>query len=322
MVSARTVTRSLFVAFSLVAFASGARGQVIDFENTPGSGNATYSTLDVGAFRFTAGHFHIIDVFTPSGGIAQNGSGAVLGAEGAGAGSSTVTMTRIDGASFDLSGFDVAEMWLSPPSGYPNASSVRVTATTVGGTPLSTTFPLDGLLDGPGGVDDYQTFLLAGYANVPSVTFEALSAGVPDFGFALDNINLAPSGCYLPYGAGCPGTGGFVPQLTGTGCVTAGGPINLSITKGLGGSTAVLFLGASQISVPIGLSPCSLLVGPPQLPLTIGLSGLGAGAGSIQLIGSLPPGSTGAMFTLQAFVADPLPGHGFTTSAGLQITVQ
>lgn len=320
--SHRLAVRTALVVTWSLGFGMGIQAQVIDFENPPSTGNSTYTSLDVDGFRFTASHFHTIDIFTPSGGVAHNGSGVVIGTEGGSAGPSTLTMARIDGAPFDVSSFEAAEMWLSPPGGYPNATSIRVTAMTAGGTPLDTTFLLDGQLDGPGGVADYESFILVGYASVMWVQFEGMVGTTPDHGYCIDNIDLAPSGCLIPYGVGCAGTGGFAPQLSLGGCSAAGGPINVNISQGLGGSAAVLFLGASQVSIPVGLSACTLLVGPPQLPVLLTLSGTGAGAGSLQLFGSLPVGSTGATFTMQALVADAVLPHGFSATGGLQITVQ
>ena len=92
---------SLACLAALSSLAPLADAQIVDFESC-GVGNPSYTTLVVGAFQFSATHFHCLSDFTPSGGIAANGSLGVLGAEGGASGSSTITMVRTDGAAFDV----------------------------------------------------------------------------------------------------------------------------------------------------------------------------------------------------------------------------
>ncbi len=107
------------------------------------------------------------------------------------------------------------------------------------------------------------------------------------------------------FGSGCTGTGGFVPRLAVTGCPHGSGTIALKIDRGLGGSSALLFLGLGAASTPVG-GGCTFLVSQlfPVAP-TFTLSGSGAGAGGIAIPATLPPSVPVLKVFLQAFVIDP-----------------
>lgn len=156
------------------------------------------------------------------------------------------------------------------------------------------------------------------------------SNGVMSFAFSsvgldlrgCDFLNTAPP-CFTNYGTGCPGTGGFTPQLGLTNCPVAGAGISINITNALGGANAVLFFGTMQSALPMG-GGCFLNV-QPLLPLTIplSLSGAGAGIGSASVVGVVPILASGVTLTTQAFVLDPGGGlAGFTASNGLEMPFQ
>ncbi|HEX5012280.1 MAG TPA: hypothetical protein VFY71_17970, partial [Planctomycetota bacterium] len=123
------------------------------------------------------------------------------------------------------------------------------------------------------------------------------------------------------YGAGCAGSGGFVPALGVTGCATAGGAIEVSISQALGGSTAFMLLGLGQGSSP--LKGCTLLVDP-VLPtiVPLGLAGSGAGNGSLVLPAILPPSIPDVLFTLQAWIQDAGAVKGWATTNGVQVSLE
>lgn len=125
-----------------------------------------------------------------------------------------------------------------------------------------------------------------------------------------------------PYGSGCPGTGGFVPELSLSGCATSNGSVNLDITKGLGGSFAVLLLGLGQTSVPLG-SGCTLLLSDvlPQ-SLLLPLFGTGAGGGAISVSVGLPPDLLAGSITLQGFIADTALPIRYTVTNGVALTTR
>jgi WD40 repeat protein len=123
------------------------------------------------------------------------------------------------------------------------------------------------------------------------------------------------------YGAGCAGSGGFVPALDVSGCATAGGAITVSIDGGLGGASAFLLLGLGQGSAP--LKGCTLLVSPllpPLLPLA--LPGSGAGNGALSLPALLPTSLPDMSFTLQAWIQDAGAPKGWASTNGVQLDVE
>jgi len=124
----------------------------------------------------------------------------------------------------------------------------------------------------------------------------------------------------LNYGVGCPGTGGFVPELTATGNPQAGAILAVAINGGLGGATSFMFLGDNPASIPVG--KCSLLITPINGIVAIPLGGTGPGAGAIAFNSTVPPAApVGASGTVQVWVADPSVGIGAAASNGLRITV-
>jgi hypothetical protein len=127
-------------------------------------------------------------------------------------------------------------------------------------------------------------------------------------------------GTTLSYGQGCAGSGGFTPILAMNDCIEGGGNIDFSLTQGLGGSTAVLFLGATSASIPVpGL--CTLLVSPLPAIVTLPLGGAGPGDGSVAFSATMPLSASGVTFYLQAFVVEPgFPG--FSATNALEVSVQ
>lgn len=128
--------------------------------------------------------------------------------------------------------------------------------------------------------------------------------------------------CFKLYGQGCPGSGGFTPQLAVGGCPVAGGALTVAVFEGLGGATAVILLGLQEASLNMGFG-CTLNI-TPVLPavISVPLSGAGPGLGNITLIGPLPASTAGLSFTMQLFVADPGGVGGFSNTQGLKLVVQ
>ena len=122
------------------------------------------------------------------------------------------------------------------------------------------------------------------------------------------------------YGAGCPGSGGFVPALDLTGCPRSEGSVTLSITGGLGGATSLLFLGIGQTSQPVG-GGCLLLVNPLPAVGVLPLGGSGAGNGSISVPATIPMIASLATIDLQAFVLDGGVPIGFANTNGLEVPI-
>jgi len=127
-------------------------------------------------------------------------------------------------------------------------------------------------------------------------------------------------GSIVAYGAGCAGSGGFVPAISLTGCAASGGQLSLRIEHCLGGSTAVLLFGTSQAALP--LNGCLLNVWPilpifPALPL----DGAGPGQGQATLNLTIPATMAGVTVTTQAFGIDPGVARGWSNSNGIELVI-
>lgn len=130
------------------------------------------------------------------------------------------------------------------------------------------------------------------------------------------------AGSAIPYGVGCAGTGGFVPQMLVSGCPESTNQIALEISKGLGGASSILLFGWGQGSFPIGSSGCSLLLNPlfgPPVFLT--LSGTNPGEGSLFLPGIIAAGKQGISFAMQLWVFDPASPAGAAASNAVLVTI-
>ncbi|MFG0317219.1 MAG: hypothetical protein ACF8XB_08105 [Planctomycetota bacterium JB042] len=158
---------------------------------------------------------------------------------------------------------------------------------------------------------------------VDVVTGAATATGVTTAG-APPITDLAGSSCgasQLVYGAGCFGTGGFVPSLTVEGCVEIGAQIQLLYANGLGGRPAVLMIGTQKVQTPIG-GGCDLLVSPLALvtPAFV-LGGAGAGNGTATLPAVVPPAASGVTLTLQGASGDAFNQIGFVVTNGVELKI-
>ena len=127
---------------------------------------------------------------------------------------------------------------------------------------------------------------------------------------------------YASYGQGLAGSGGWRPELAGSGCpsFTTNGAV--AVTGGLGGAPGVLALAAQPASAPF--LGGELLVAPPAALFDHVLGGPGGapGAGSFTLSVPIPsPGLAGVTAYFQAFYLDPGAASGVALSAGLALTV-
>jgi hypothetical protein len=128
------------------------------------------------------------------------------------------------------------------------------------------------------------------------------------------------AGAAYPYGAGCAGSGGFVPFLGVDGCMSPGGSYTLSIEKGLGGKPALLVVGISAVDV--GFSPgCSLLVDP-LFVLSMPLFGSAPGGGEIHVDVTVPLNLPPMVIMAQAVVLDPGAPKGVAFSNGVEVVME
>jgi hypothetical protein len=190
--------RAAIVVGALIALGartSGARAELtITFDHLSG-GNPALAELVVGDFRFTSPHFHSISDAT--GGflsMVDNGT-PFIGHEG-GIEGRPITLTHVAGLPFSLVAFDSGEGFVDPvlagAEGFANANAVRIDAVLSEGGNATGTFLLDGLYDGPAGLDDFETFALpATFADITSATFSGVGGAI-DPAIALDNIVVVP----------------------------------------------------------------------------------------------------------------------------------
>ncbi|MCB9881279.1 MAG: hypothetical protein H6834_05765 [Planctomycetes bacterium] len=130
-----------------------------------------------------------------------------------------------------------------------------------------------------------------------------------------------PRGYGQVYGAGCAGSGGFVPALSVRGCPGPGRSFDVVVDQALGGAPCTYVFGLNQINIPLG--PCTLLVDPFVLMVPTATSGSGAGMGQAVLNVTIPPGTPAGNVTCQAFVLDPLAApFGVAASNGLLMVAQ
>ncbi len=319
----------LLLLVLLVAAGGTLRGadQVIDFDDLTYPNNQTWDTtsgpLVTKGFSFAGVHFHTMTIFSVSGGTAWNGSPCFLANDGGSFGSA-LTVGRTDGQPFSFNAVDAAEVWVNLPS-YPNATAIQIVGRYSDNSTKTLTFPLDGINDGmAGGANDFETLSFPGqFVGIVSATLDGLGpSGATGFAWAFDDFDVS-DGCAVVYGAGCAGSGGFEPELRATACDLATGPVTIEIAKGLGGSTAVFFIGLSTAQVPIGSSGCSILVAPLLVvPFAFPLGGSGPGAGVLVINATLPiVDLTGSSFTMQAAVGDAAAASGFTTTNGLEFKI-
>ncbi|RJQ20585.1 MAG: hypothetical protein C4560_04640 [Nitrospiraceae bacterium] len=174
---------------------------VIDFEDID-LGGADYITvgpeiISRGFSIVNPGSMFIIGSPSACGGIcADNGSQTLIDPT-ISTGGGPLIVSNASGLPFVLQSVDIAEGVVANPS-FPKATSITVTGALLGGGSISETFILDGVIDGPGGQNDFQTFstsLLAGKA-LTSATFTAAGpSALGDGAFSIDNINVAgPAG--------------------------------------------------------------------------------------------------------------------------------
>jgi len=122
------------------------------------------------------------------------------------------------------------------------------------------------------------------------------------------------------YGAGCVGSGGWVPALATLGCPTPGAVVTLQVGQGLGAALSTVAIGFGRGTTPLGA--CSLDVLPMlgTMPLFT-LNGIGAGQGAFDLLLPLPAGLPPMTLTAQAFSLDGGAVSGFSASNATELAV-
>jgi len=135
-----------------------------------------------------------------------------------------------------------------------------------------------------------------------------------------------------PFGAGCAGSGGFIPRtgVNGSGPCIDTPDFEFALSDALGGSLAQWVFGVTQLNPALNLDPilgttgCVLHLLPDGF-VVVSIAGSGPGNGTARIGAPIPnnPIFVGASFFTQWYVIDPgpfpIPG---ALSRGLQVTVQ
>lgn len=214
---------------------------------------------------------------------------------------------------FDGSAGDI--FTINPVTGAATLLGQLVNAS--GQTPPATlaglAFDPDGRLYGSLGSGDGRIIAI----DLQTMSFEILTDAASN---SVTDI-IAPCTTIVPYGDGCAGAGGFVPQLTLQGCPSPGETIQFNLTGGLGGAPAFVFLGTSQAAAPLG-GGCFLNVSPAFLILAgFPLGGVGPGAGALAFPVVVPVVAP-ITVTLQGFVSDAASAIGASASNGVQVEIE
>lgn len=104
---------------------------------------------------------------------------------------STLMMEQSGGLPFTLVSFDVSELWVDQAN-RTEATSIFVEGLLQGGGTVDTTFDLDLVIDGPGGVADFESFVLpATFVDLASVSFEGQGPS-NSTRYLIDDIEAVP----------------------------------------------------------------------------------------------------------------------------------
>jgi hypothetical protein len=138
-------------------------------------------------------------------------------------------------------------------------------------------------------------------------------------GWNVDDVRIVGMGAMTPYGAGCPGTGGIVPSLAGSGNATPGGLVTIDADGGLAGGIGLLFLSLAPDKVQ--LFGCDVLIGGfTGAPFLMPFDAAGHASLPAVLPTSLPPGA--AFFMQLASIDSGAPNGQWALSNGLELLVQ
>ena len=172
----------------------------------------------------------------------------------------------------------------------------------------------------------------ADYTQIPSITIPVSNTTVT-LPAPLDNINGCPitlpawncDGSWNLYGAGCAGSGGYVPAIRLESCPTPGGSLDWQVRDTLGGASGYVVMSTGG-SASLPYAGCTLLVNPvgmSLLPFTAdGIPGAhGAGLGRTSLNLPYDPNLFGTQIHAQAAMIDSGGGNTYAFSRGMVITI-
>ena len=184
---------------------------VVDFESEPTANCFLYgASLTTQGFTFTSPTSSLFSCDGTNGGIGSNGTASLIDANSV----SDPTMVEETGKLFDLFSFDSADR--SPSLG---ALGIRIEGTRWDGSLVVAEVPLDGVTDGAGGADDFETFVLPeSFTLLSSVRFLA-QPPVSRSEFLLDNIAVPEPALALGLLSGAVTLAGLARRRRGQGVV-------------------------------------------------------------------------------------------------------
>jgi hypothetical protein len=153
---------------------------------------------------------------------------------------------------------------------------------------------------------DCVTNMPAAGAFLYSMTYQAVT-GVSTNWTTITRIHYG-------YGAGCPGSGGMVPNLVQSNDVTSGGSMSFGVANAPPGAVAIYVVGASTANVGLP-NGCTALTNPTMLfPVVLSARGRNA------FPASFPPGLSLKAYA-QVFVRDAGAPGGWSATNGVMLTV-
>ncbi len=180
--------------------------------------------------------------------------------------------------------------------------------------------------DGAPGVSGWIT-AVALSTDGTQVAFSSLDAfAAPDSGIVHFDVYVRGL-CwtrFTEFGAGTPGTGGYVPHLSGRGASCEELAWTLSLEDGLGGAPALLYVGDSKRAQNLfgGIFWVDLTAGWFSIPLTLGGAPGVGGDGSFLIEGENAEEFVGSTFFLQCLVADRQATRRIAMSNAVQLDIE
>jgi hypothetical protein len=164
----------------------------------------------------------------------------------------------------------------------------------------------------------------AGFTGLDSFTYAAWD-GRANSNLGTITILVAAPDCPSSsevYGFGSPGSGGFLPRLSVTGCTSPGRSGAAELEAGLGGSTAVLLVGLqhAQYELRPGMVIHVAQVG--FRARAIPVLGSGPGNGTFHYDFTIPPDMPPMTIYFQAVVSDPAASLQWATTNGVEVTIR
>jgi hypothetical protein len=174
---------------ALGLLASGtSQAVILTFDGVP-STEVIQTSLVTEGFHVYSDHFHTYGTAPTYTTIAGNG-GTHIGYEAVRG--DPLIVERLDGATFSLLSLDVSEFYAVLSTDRPNANLLEIRGNFLDGTSVSHQLLLDGVIDGPGGLADFQHFVLPSlFIDVVRLEFVGLQWNGALGGVAMDNLEIA-----------------------------------------------------------------------------------------------------------------------------------